>query len=130
MKHQWLERTAIATPYLTLVLNQEQYHAALDDLKYKGERPRWVSPGAGATTHHLQNDDGSTACIVALDDSGDQDPIATAGLLVHEAVHVWQELVSDMNEQDPSREFEAYAIQSISQQLMWEYVRQRKEKSE
>ena len=39
-------------------------------------------------------------------------------LLVHEAVHVWQQTRVYLGETAPSPEFEAYAIQNISGNLM------------
>ena len=34
-------------------------------------------------------------------------------LIVHEAVHVWQKIAELMGESEPSKEFEAYSIQTI-----------------
>ena len=43
--------------------------------------------------------------------------IEVHGLLLHEAVHIWQRIKQRMNERDPSTEFEAYSIQAIAQDL-------------
>ena len=43
------------------------------------------------------------------------------GLIVHEAVHVWQFVRENIGESNPSSEFEAYAIQAISQELIEAY---------
>jgi hypothetical protein len=45
-------------------------------------------------------------------------PIEVAGILVHEATHVWQHITKIIGEESPSIEFEAYSIQAISQELM------------
>ena len=42
-------------------------------------------------------------------------------MIVHEAVHVWQEIKSMMYEKEPSSEFEAYSIQQIALNLMSEF---------
>lgn len=43
--------------------------------------------------------------------------VEVAGLLVHEATHVWQEVRRSMQEENPSIEFEAYSMQAIFQGL-------------
>jgi hypothetical protein len=83
----------------------------------------WIkTPHANATVHHAHSDHGQIA-IVCLGDVRDQNPIEIAGLIVHESVHVWQEWCDYYGETNPGREQEAYAIQSISQELMAEYAR-------
>lgn len=41
-----------------------------------------------------------------------------AGVMVHEAVHIWQELNRRIKERNPGKEGEAYALQWIAQFLM------------
>ncbi len=43
------------------------------------------------------------------------------GILVHEAVHIWQEIRTAMGEDNPSSEFEAYSIERISEDLISEW---------
>ena len=43
------------------------------------------------------------------------------GILVHEAVHIWQEIRTAMGEDEPSSEFEAYSIERISEDLISEW---------
>ena len=49
--------------------------------------------------------------------------VEVAGLIVHEAVHVWQHYCMMIHEHEPASEQEAYGIQSISKSLMAEYAR-------
>jgi hypothetical protein len=82
-----------------------------------------VTPGKNATVHHASNPKGETVCIVCIDQSLDRNAIEVAGLLIHEAVHIWQQHCDDIGESDPGREQEAYAIQAISQELLAEFAR-------
>ncbi|MPS60582.1 hypothetical protein [Acinetobacter sp.] len=60
--------------------------------------------------------DGAYA-VVQLGDTSERNLIEVYGLLLHEAVHVWQKVKKLMGEKEPSSEFEAYSIQSIAQDL-------------
>lgn len=42
-------------------------------------------------------------------------------ILIHEAVHIWQRNADHMEEDKPSKEFEAYAIEKIASELIKEY---------
>lgn len=125
--YRWLNRDRIAAPgpYLTLCLSQAEFEHALRHLRVRGDI-KGLNPGADVTTHHLTNPDGNLVCIVCLGDTRDRDPLEVAGLLVHEAVHVWQEYAATIGERNPGHEQEAYAIQSISQKLMSEFARRMK----
>jgi len=127
---KWLDRSIIVGPFLTLVLNERDCWKAYADCGIdEDQRCDFVQGNAHATTHILQKKDGQIACVVAMREWHQLDPIAVAGLLVHEAVHVWQATRDDqMREKNPGYETEAYAIQWISQQLMWSFVEQTKGK--
>lgn len=123
MKVKWLDRrVACPGPYLTLVLSQAECDAAM---KACGQPsvPYLSSRRADATAHLLTNGKGESVAIIALGDVADRSGVEVAGLLVHEAVHVWQEHCANICERRPGIEQEAYGIQGIAQELMAEYAR-------
>lgn len=123
MKTNWLDRrVACPGPYLALVLSQAEFDAAL---KVCGQpsTPYLCTSRADATTHLLNNAKGESVAIVAMGCVEDRSGVEIAGLLVHEAVHVWQEHCSNIGESRPGAEQEAYGIQGIAQELMAEYAR-------
>jgi hypothetical protein len=82
-------------------------------LKEKGWGLEDVPHGA-AHTHHFHGD-----CVIVclFKETRRVSRIQIAGLLAHEAVHVWQAVRRDMNEKAPAVEQEAYAVQAIFQSL-------------
>lgn len=121
MKTRWLDRRiARPGPHLALCLNEAEFKAACAHLG--AQPPRWVNAGANATMHTFELK-GKTACIVCIDGAEDWNPIEVAGLMIHEAVHVWQQYCEDMGERNPGIEQEAYGIQAIAQELLAEYAR-------
>ena len=122
----WLNRGLLLGGDVALVTSQEEFDKALADIKMAEYTDAFVPNDWPACTHSFENVDGSIACIVGLDleRTAAQDSIDVAALLVHEAVHVWQQ-----NEGAAGKlgcfgtEGEAYAIQNISTQLMTEYAR-------
>jgi hypothetical protein len=67
---------------------------------------------------------GEPLAFVAVNVDETRTPIQIAGLLVHEAVHLVQRFCSDIGEHQPGAEFQAYATQWISQELMEQYTSQ------
>lgn len=121
MKTRWLDRRiARPGPHLALCLSEAEFKAACAHLK--AAPPRWVNAGANATMHTFELD-GKTSCVVCIDGTDEWNAIEVAGLLIHEAVHVWQQYCEDIAERNPGIEQEAYGIQAIAQELLAEYAR-------
>jgi hypothetical protein len=121
---RWLDRRIAAPgPYLTLCLFEHEFREALRHLKVAEDIPWIKTPHSQATAHHLRSERGGLTCIVCINDWQGRDPIEVAGLLVHEAVHAWQEYADSIGEHNPGKEQEAYAVQSIAQELMAEFAR-------
>lgn len=121
MKTRWLDRRIAAPgPYLALCLSEAEFREAVAHLK-SPELPRWI--GKDATTHTFDHLDGGPCCIVCLRGWEGRDPIEVAGILVHEAVHVWQQYADSIGERFEGAEQEAYAVQHIAQELMAEFAR-------
>lgn len=123
MQVKWLDRRISAPgPYLCLCLSEKEYEAALKHCKQKAVDDWIKTPQAQATTHVLTSSHGLVV-IVCLSKWEERSGVEIAGLLVHEAVHAWQEWCDYYGERHPASEQEAYAIQGISQELMAEFAR-------
>lgn len=75
-----------------------------------------TSSTADGNVTFYTNQDGGYAAIVYIRKNNRND-IENYGLIVHEAVHIWQEIKLRMGEESPGVEFEAYSIQAIAQDL-------------
>lgn len=126
-KLKWLDRTLSYSPiYYALCLSEEEFHGELRRLGIK-ERPDFLSSShANATVHHLSGEDGKSVALVCLGSTMGFSREEVYGLLLHEAVHIWQEVCRLIGERNPGDEQEAYAIQSLSQSLMVAYRDRRK----
>lgn len=121
MKPRWLDRRIAAPgPHLTLCLSEAEFRAAILPLKPPSV-PRWVT--SGATMHTFEHERNGLCCIVCLQDWRGRKPVEVAGLLVHEAVHVFQAYCDDIGERSPAPEQQAYGIQAIAQELLAEFAR-------
>ena len=127
MKPKWLDRRISAPgPYLTLCLHEHEYTAALKHLGIASDAA-WIStPQSDATAHLMRGKKGLSA-VVCINNWQGRDPVEIAGLLVHEAVHIWQAWADYYGELNPGAEQEAYAIQGISQELMADFARRMKQ---
>ena len=122
-KLKWLDRrVSMPGPYLCLCLTEKAYKKAMRHCKVKNP-PAWLT--GSATTHTIEKPGAKdVTCIVAMNADGFND-VEIYGLLVHEAVHVWQQFAVSIGEASPASEQEAYAIQGISQELIADYIRQK-----
>ncbi|MDH2485398.1 hypothetical protein [Acinetobacter baumannii] len=100
----------------TLARNQIHMDLLFEDMNKVD--PFLSTEGAAAQVDFYS--DGAYA-VVQLGDTSERNLIEVYGLLLHEAVHVWQKVKKLMGEKEPSSEFEAYSIQAIAQDLFKMY---------
>ena len=98
----------------TLARNQLHMDILFADM---GDVHTFMSLGADAQVN-FYND--SALAIVQIGEV-ERSIIQIHSLLLHEAVHIWQRIKQLMAESDPSKEFEAYSIQRIAQDLFAMY---------
>ncbi|MDC5485845.1 hypothetical protein NRA67_18900, partial [Acinetobacter baumannii] len=100
----------------TLARNQIHMDLLFEDMNKVD--PFLSTEGAAAQVDFYS--DGAYA-VVQLGDTSERKLIEIYGLLLHEAVHIWQKVKKLMGEKEPSSEFEAYSIQAIAQDLFKMY---------
>lgn len=117
---KYLSRSLVCSPYyIGLCQSEKAFRAETRRLKVpKKQRPEFLPAGSDACVHFFERHDGKLLAIVCIGSVSGRSAVEVYGLLVHEAVHVWQAICSEIGEDRPSAEFEAYAIQSIAQELM------------
>lgn len=114
---------------MSLCLSEPEFRAALAHLEIRDESIKFMTnEWSHATTTFVRSPAHGLCAIVALPSHEGRGPVEVAGLLVHEAVHVWQRWARDIGEENPGDEQEAYAVQSISQELMAEFARRQRKK--
>lgn len=128
MKANWLDRTLfVNSSHYVLCTTEKQYRRALKHFRVqKQDWPPFATDSfVNATTHFFENMPcRKKASIVCVANYADKTPAQIAGLLCHEAVHIWQQTRADLGELSPSSELEAYAIQNLTQALIEEFERQ------
>jgi hypothetical protein len=107
---------------MALCLSEAEYWAACRSAGAKSYS-RWILNDHSHATLHWVDCDGGLTAIVCLRGWEGRNPIEVAGLLVHEAVHIWQGYAGHIGEKFEGSEQEAYAIQCISQELLAEFAR-------
>lgn len=126
----WCDRGLVRCSfYYGLATTEKDYHAELRRMKVaeKHWAPFISNAQSDATVHWLANTkEGKPAAIVCIRVTPGRTGLEIAGLLVHEAVHLWQAFRKDIGELEPSSEFEAYSIQVFAQELMRQYREQTK----
>lgn len=88
-------------------------------LKVKDPAPY---PEVAGSCTQIRRDDGEVVVIVTVHERmDDANPIAIAGVIVHEATHVFQFICEAVGEEEPGRETQAYAMQNIVMGLLDAY---------
>lgn len=120
---KWLDRDTVHAPYVTLCLSGKEFLRAAKHCNVGNPGP-WLDETRSMAEVHTWENNGALTCVVCLHpDALGSDPINVACTLVHESVHIFQRLCDSIGENAPSREFEAYSIERISERLMREFKR-------
>lgn len=125
----WLDKAFFYGPYYSLCTSDKSFRKELKRNGVpKSEIPHYLNEHADATVHYFTTEKG-LICIVCIDDSSwKRKKSEVMGLLVHEASHIFDETMKHLGEKDPSKEFKAYSLQNISQNLYDAFLKIRKKR--
>lgn len=125
MTSKWIDRTLISSPYcIGLCISEKDFLDELERLNVpENDRPYFVQSNKDAAVHFFKQTDTRNLCaLVCIKPRNNKiDPNALIGLLIHEADHIWRAICDELGETFPSKEFEAYSLQAISQRLIEKY---------
>ena len=102
------DKTLIGPIYYDIVFTKKQKRKLLKKINISKDQ---LLPSVEETCTHTLYKDNQVFCIIEA--YNPEDSPEYISLLVHECVHVYQEMLNWMVEKNPSCEFEAYSIQDI-----------------
>ena len=118
----WCSRDLVHSPLpIGLCTSEAEFQKEIRRLG-SNNPPNWLEENAQAQVHFFENENKQTVMIVCVQPEKNQAILNAT--LVHESVHVWQEIKEYIGEFNPSREFEAYSIESIYSALSRAYRKQ------
>ena len=120
MKVKWLDRRVLTGPHLILCTTEKEYLAVMKYFKIKNPAS-WIGIGNGAVTHILTATDSAVSCAVCIDITAKRPLRTVASILAHESVHVMQEAFRRIQEENPGDEIQAYVVEHVLEQLLYEY---------
>ena len=85
--------------------------------------PDFVNKGKHGATHIFSDNNDNITFIVTIVIKEKNSISEICGLLVHEAVHVWQGILETIGDNQASPEIEAYNIQNISQCMITKTIK-------
>jgi hypothetical protein len=119
-KVKWIDRELIRSQvYYCLCTTEKQYLKEVKRLKVPYPDP-WLVEGSTGTAHFFDYE-GSVAAVVTMAIDPKRSMLEHEALLIHEAVHIYQEICRKMREKMPGKEFEAYSIQRIALNLLHKF---------
>lgn len=130
---KWCDRALVESPYnYGICFTKEDYQATLkangvQEIEY--DECGLGDPKGSARVSFYKPMSGQRLAIVCLGEGHEKLKLTVVyGLLVHESAHIWQAILEEQCDTEPSSEYEAYSLQSISQNLMEQYEAWRKKK--
>lgn len=122
----WCDRGLIQSPYSFCVcLTNEQMEEQMERCGVpKNLRPDDFVGNAHARLWTFEPPEGKPFMILAIRVYEDKTPTQIIALLVHECTHMKQRFMEFICEDNPSKEFEAYVMQSYIQEVLGSYDRQ------
>jgi hypothetical protein len=102
--------------YLGFTRSERAFKAEMRRLGVS-EHGEFIKHGYGGRTHAFEHPKHGTVVIVCMGPTNGHKTVSVHGLLVHEAMHVYQHLLETMRCASPGGEFEAYTVQFLAQRL-------------
>lgn len=123
MASKYISKTLVYSPYhIGLCVTEKEFLQEIKKLKIVLPKDHlWLRTGASARTHEFYNESGDLLCLVCIRKPNKFTTAELAGILAHEATHIWQFIKEELGERNPSVEFEAYSIGNITQGLLERY---------
>ena len=116
------------TQFTTELLNFLAQKQDIDEFcgMYECNKAEFPRSDANAYVTFTTDKAGQYIAVLVLKEDAEQPLSSILGLIVHECVHIKQQIMENIGEDRPSSEFEAYLTQELSTTMIDEYFRRSK----
>jgi hypothetical protein len=129
MSVEYIDRSLVYSPFcIGLCINEKEWNKEVKRLNIKNDKGFMTNKYTRACITFFENKELGLISIICIKNKKSSSIEETHSFLIHECIHLWQEIKKHIGEDNPGYEIEAYIIQNLCFEIMNLYRRKTEDK--